>query len=70
MRYDFTIVTAPDIAWVADGLQRESDEVRQAIHRAVLARLQAAGTPFLLACGNLENRVRQAVAHLENSASR
>ncbi len=66
--YDFTIVTAPDIAWVADGLQRESDEVRQAIHRAVLVRLQAAGTPFLLASGSLENRVRQAVAYLENSA--
>lgn len=67
-RYDFTIVTAPDIAWVADGLQRASDEVRQAIHRAVLARLQAAEIPYLLACGNLENRLRQTASYLQNRA--
>lgn len=64
--YDFTIVTAPDIAWVADGLQRASEPVRQAIHEVVVVRLQAAGTPFLLASGSLENRLRQTAAYLEN----
>jgi NadR type nicotinamide-nucleotide adenylyltransferase len=63
--YDFTIVTAPDIAWVADGLQRASDQVRQAIHQAVVARLQDAATPFLLASGSLEHRLQQSVAYIE-----
>lgn len=62
--YDFTIVTAPDIPWVPDGLQRESDAVRQAIHRLILERLQAAGTPFLLAGGSLDQRVRQVAQYL------
>lgn len=68
--YDFTIVTAPDIAWVADGLQRASDQVRQAIHQAVVGRLQAAGTPFLLVCGSLEQRLRQTVSYLKNGVYR
>lgn len=63
--YDFTIVTAPDIAWEADGLQRASEQVRQAIHEAVLARLQVAGTPFLLASGSLQQRLRQTASYLE-----
>lgn len=66
--YDFTIVTAPDMAWVADGLQRESDAVRQAIHRLVLRQLQEAATPYLLATGSVENRLRQVAAYLEHRA--
>jgi NadR type nicotinamide-nucleotide adenylyltransferase len=62
--YDFTVVTAPDTPWVADGLQRESAAVRQAIHEQLLAMLDLLNTPYLLAAGDLEQRVRQVDAVL------
>lgn len=34
--YALTLVTLPDIPWVADGLQRASAEVRDTIHRRVV----------------------------------
>jgi NadR type nicotinamide-nucleotide adenylyltransferase len=57
--YDVTVVTAPDAPWVADGLQRESAEVRQLIHEQLLATLDSLKTPYLLVAGNPEQRVRQ-----------
>ncbi len=63
-RYDVTLVTAPDSPWVADGLQRESDAVRQTIHRMLLDELAARAIPYLLLTGDLERRVEQAVALL------
>jgi len=65
--YDFTIVAAPDIPWVPDGLQRESDAVRQTVHQMVLERLRAAGTPFLLAGGSVEQRMRQVERYLRHA---
>jgi NadR type nicotinamide-nucleotide adenylyltransferase len=58
-RYDLTIVTAPDSPWVADGLQRDSDEVRQQVHRLLLAELNARGTSYVLVSGELEQRIAQ-----------
>jgi NadR type nicotinamide-nucleotide adenylyltransferase len=58
-RYDFTIVTAPDMPWVADGLMRESEEVRQRVHRELLQELQARGIAYLLVTGELPQRLRQ-----------
>jgi len=57
--YDFTVVTAPDLPWVADGLQRESPAVRQAIHERVLAELEEREIPHLLIEGSLAQRVKQ-----------
>jgi NadR type nicotinamide-nucleotide adenylyltransferase len=57
--YAYTLVAAPDGPWVADGLQRESEEVRQRVHRMVLARLDQRGLPFVLVEGSLPQRVRQ-----------
>jgi NadR type nicotinamide-nucleotide adenylyltransferase len=62
--YDFTIVTPPDSPWVSDGLQRESPEVRQAIHEQLLATLGNMATAYLLVGGNVEERLRQVKTYL------
>lgn len=63
-RYDFTIVTEPSTPWIADGLQRESDTVRQAVHKLLLATLAAEAISFLLASGDVADRVRQVNTYL------
>ncbi|WP_317203002.1 ATP-binding protein [Janthinobacterium sp.] len=59
-RYDYTLVTAPDSPWVADGLQRESETVRQQIHQLLLSELARRAIPYLLVGGGLEQRLLQA----------
>lgn len=63
--YVSTIVSAPTTPWIADGLQRESDAVRQHIHRQLLKTLQTAGIPYLLVDGNVETRIAQTISHLD-----
>ena len=58
--YAYTLVTAPDSPWVADGLQRESESVRQAVHEQVLELLAERGISYLLVSGNLPQRMLQA----------
>ncbi len=57
--YALTLVTATDTPWTPDGLQRESEEVREMVHRMVLAELNERGIPFVLVEGDLPQRVRQ-----------
>jgi len=57
--YALTLVTATDTPWTPDGLQRESEEVRNLVHRMVLAELRERGIPFLLVEGDLPQRLRQ-----------
>ncbi|HBZ05092.1 MULTISPECIES: ATP-binding protein [Massilia] len=57
--YALTLVTATDTPWTPDGLQRESEEVRQMVHRMVLAELNERGIPFVLISGDLPRRLRQ-----------
>ena len=58
--YAFTLVTAPDSPWEADGLQRESEAVRQTIHEQVLQMLHERGIAYLLVTGSLPQRMLQA----------
>lgn len=58
--YAFTIVTAPDSPWEADGLQRESEAVRQTVHEQVLQMLAERQIPYLLVTGDLPQRMLQA----------
>jgi nicotinamide riboside kinase len=44
---------------VPDGLQRESEEVRQRVHECLLAVLRERGIPFTLLEGGLPQRMRQ-----------
>ena len=57
--YDFTIVTAPDFPWQADGLQRESAAVRERVHQQLLDLLDERDIPFLLVGGSVQSRVEQ-----------
>jgi NadR type nicotinamide-nucleotide adenylyltransferase len=65
-RHDYarTLVTAPDSPWEPDGLQRESEEVRQKVHRMLLETLQARAIPFVLLEGSLEQRLQRVEALL------
>ncbi|WP_020654138.1 AAA family ATPase [Massilia niastensis] len=60
-RHDYarTFVTAPDSPWEPDGLMRESDAVRQMVHRMLLETLDARGIPYVLLEGSLPQRLRQ-----------
>lgn len=57
--YDYTLVTAPDCPWEADGLQRASEEVRQTIYEQVRQMLDDRGIAYLLVTGDLPQRVQQ-----------
>ena len=57
--YDITLVTAPDCPWVADGLQRMSESVRQSIHQQLLHELEARAVRFVLVEGPLPQRLLQ-----------
>lgn len=66
-RHDYacTLVTAPDCPWEADGLQRASEEVRQAIYEQVLQMLHERDIPYLLVTGELPQRLRQLACFLD-----
>ena len=66
-RYDLTLVTAPDSPWVADGLQRESEAVRQLIYRMLLEELDARGIVYHVLHESLEARLAQAAPLLQQA---
>lgn len=66
-QYDLTLVTAPDTPWVADGLQRESEAVRQQVYRLLLDELAARQIPHLVLHGTLEARMAQAMPLVERA---
>jgi NadR type nicotinamide-nucleotide adenylyltransferase len=55
--YALTVVAAPDLPWVPDGLQRESAAVRMRVHAQLLAVLGERGIPYVLVEGALDERV-------------
>jgi NadR type nicotinamide-nucleotide adenylyltransferase len=57
--YALTLVTGLDLPWVADGLQRESEEVRRRVHECLLAVLRERAIPYILLEGDLPQRMRQ-----------
>ena len=57
--YAVTLVTAPDGPWEPDGLQRESEAVRQMVHRMLLETLATRGIAYALLAGELPQRVAQ-----------
>ena len=62
-RHDYarTLVTAPDSPWEPDGLQRESEEVRQKVHRMLLETLEARAIPYVLLEGDVGRRLERVV---------
>ena len=57
--YAWTLVTAPDSPWEPDGLQRESEEVRQKVHRMLVETWEARCIPYVLLEGSLEQRLHR-----------
>lgn len=62
--YAATIVTAPTTPWIPDGLQRESDVVRQQIHARLLHKLDGGGVKYLLVDGSTQQRMSQVASYL------
>jgi NadR type nicotinamide-nucleotide adenylyltransferase len=58
--YALTLVAAPDVPWVADGLQRESEAVRLEVHQALIDKLERRGLTYTLLTGEFEQRLPQA----------
>lgn len=65
-RHDYaaTIVTAPTTPWMPDGLQRESDAVRQQIHARLVRKLDDGDIAYLLVNGDTQQRIAQVEAYL------
>jgi len=63
--YALTLVTAPDTPWVADGLMRESEEVRQRVYAMLVRELDERAIRFVLLEGDLPHRLRQVEAALK-----
>jgi nicotinamide riboside kinase len=62
--YDATLLLAPDLPWVADGIQRDGPQVRAAAHALLAQRLQAHGIAHTVIGGEGEARVQAAQAAL------
>jgi nicotinamide riboside kinase len=63
-RYDATLLLAPDLPWVADGIQRDGPAVRAAFHAVLLDRLQRSGLQFTLIDGLGDRRLQAASQRL------
>lgn len=59
--YDITLVTGLDIAWVADGLQRDGPQVRAPVDARVRAALAGAGLGYSLVAGLHDQRLQSAL---------
>jgi nicotinamide riboside kinase len=59
-RCDLTLLTALDLPWQADGLQRDGAHVRAPVDALVRAALQRGGQPFVVVTGSGEARLQAA----------
>jgi nicotinamide riboside kinase len=59
---DLTLLTALDLPWVADGLQRDGPQVQQPVDEALRALLNRSGIAFSVVSGQGQQRVRRALA--------
>ncbi|MES3016106.1 MAG: ATP-binding protein [Pseudomonadota bacterium] len=61
-RCDLTLLTALDLPWQADGLQRDGPQVREPVDAKVRAALQRAEVPYSIVFGSGEARLAAALA--------
>jgi nicotinamide riboside kinase len=59
-RTDLTLITALDIAWQADGLQRDGPQVREPVDALIRAALQGAGLAYSVVGGQGDARLLHA----------
>jgi nicotinamide riboside kinase len=66
-RCDLTLLTALDLPWVADGLNRDGPHVRLPVDTKLRAALGRAGLPFGIVAGHGEMRLAAALAAVERA---
>ena len=66
-RCDLTLLTALDLAWQADGLQRDGPHVREPVDRQLRAALARAGVAFEPVSGSGSARLEAALATIERA---
>ena len=65
--YALTLLLAPDIDWVADGLQRDGEHVRAPVHRLIEQELAALALPFVQIAGVGDKRLVAALRAVEQA---
>lgn len=66
-RYDLTLLTALDLPWVADGLQRDGPHVRPEVDRLVRQALDRAGISYQVVHGQGQQRLARALTIVEHA---
>ena len=66
-RYDLTLLTALDLPWQADGLQRDGPHVREPVDRQIRAALARAGVAYEPISGNGGSRLEAALAAVDRA---
>lgn len=61
-RCDVTLLTALDLPWRPDGLQRDGPQVREPVDRLIRAALDRAALPYAVVFGHGEARLQAALA--------
>jgi nicotinamide riboside kinase len=64
---DLTLLTALDLPWQADGLQRDGPQVREPVDAKVRAALARAGTPFSVVFGSGPARLAAALGSVQRT---
>ena len=60
-RYALTLLLQPDLPWLADGMHRDGDSTRQAVHAAIAHALQARHHPYIEVAGLGPERLQAAI---------
>lgn len=60
-RYALTLLLQPDIAWVADGMQRDGAHVREPVTHLIERELAAINAPVTRISGNGDARIQAAI---------
>lgn len=68
-RSDLTLLTALDLPWQPDGLQRDGPQVREPVDAKVRAALARAGTPYAVVFGSGQARLAAALAGVRRARS-
>ncbi len=68
-RYALTLLMQPDIAWEADGLQRDGPQVRKPIQDLIVQALQTARAPYACIAGSGPLRVQAAKQAISSTSA-
>jgi nicotinamide riboside kinase len=63
--YALTLLLAPDVAWVRDGLRRDDSEARATVHTLLQRQLQSMHYPCIEVSGLGEDRLQAAILAVE-----